>query len=138
MIPQIFFPDYWLNYWHTSCKYISRDNSLFLVFKAKRFVQSRRTSSVAPGQHKETISCWPILYWGQFNKNLHVIACIWIPVLFTKFVENHTKKCKYFKWHFVLSLGLGLSAKTRGPKLYITIVPKCTCLSPIFIRHDWG
>ena len=43
------------------------------VFKAKHFAQSRPTSSVAPGQLRETISlCWPICYWGQFNKIFHV------------------------------------------------------------------
>ena len=42
------------------------------IVKAKRFVSSRRTFSVAPCQHSETFSsCWPICYWGQFNKTLH-------------------------------------------------------------------
>ena len=38
--------------------------------KAKRFAQSRHSSSVAPGQ--TILLCWPIQYWGQSNKTLHV------------------------------------------------------------------
>ena len=40
---------------------VQEELNLFLLCKAKRFVQSRYTASVAPGQHTETISlCLPI------------------------------------------------------------------------------